>query len=223
MRSTRWFLGLVVLASCAPRESSEPPPVAVVCAWDVSTSMRAALAEAGREVCVREVETLRRGSVSVRVIGAGSFANEAEAGRLVLMDGPECTNPFSSRCRRTRAHAASDAQARREDVIAHIRAYVPDRSVRAATDFEGFLAAAEDVFQATDTTWQRRVVLATDMVPSGEAKPVSIDLDGVAVDAWVQWPASASEGRRLRDAFDARMRNGGAGVITYHSLTAQES
>lgn len=215
----------VGLAACTANEATNltPPRQAVGCLYDVSSSIRATLREAAREVCVQVLEDLEDGWASVRIIGARSFLNEAGVLQVELGDAQACGNVFSAACRRRAALGEAERSAQRRAAVEALRSYRPDASAGGATDLEGALAAIDDELGArSDSTWRRTVLIASDLVPSrSNTAPVRLEhFRGAEVLVFVQSPPDPREGRQIRASFESRMRAAGARSVQFFPLMA---
>lgn len=213
-------LMLGAAAGCGPGVWSDgppPPTVTTLCLLDVSGSMRRALWDAARDVCIHEIETAPPGEVIVRLLNSSSALNEAEIGRVAVPHVAGCHNPFAPRCK-----AAQDAQNAAVDstrfaVIARVREEAPRPGER--TDLIGALAAAALAFDAAPVDAERRLVVVSDLQENVPRDPGGIRLAGVQVLAVVQCSADPVADRRVQDRFRELVTAAGASDVTILALS----
>lgn len=216
------LVGCLALSACEPSlwVETPAPEVTTVCLIDVSGSMRPALRQAAREVCVREIETAPPGQVIVRVIDSESAVNEAEVTRVRIPSDQACGNPFSPNCFEEGRSRSAELARLRDEAIARVRS-IPWH-VHGSTDLVGALAASGDALAqgAGEPEQTRRIVIVSDLEDTARrSADLTGLLTGVEVISHVQTAPSPAISRRRSDEFARLCAEAGATSVLIVPLT----
>jgi hypothetical protein len=220
---TVWLLvGCMALNACDRSlwVETPAPEVTTVCLIDVSGSMRPALREAAREVCVREIESAPPGLVIVRLINDESAVNEAEIARVRISSDQGCDNPFSPNCFEEARSRRAELARLRSDAIARVRSI--RWHIHGSTDLVGALAASGDALaQGPGEPGQtRRLVIVSDLEDTARrSADLTGRLTGVDVISHVQTVPSPALSRRRSDDFARLCAEAGATSVRVLPLT----
>lgn len=212
-RLARLFAGCLALSACDRSLWVETPmpEVTTVCLIDVSGSMRPALRQAAREVCVREIDSAPPGQVIVRILDGASAVNEAEVSRVTVPSDGSCKNPFAPTCFEEQQSRDAQLARVRAEAITRVRS-IPSR-LNGSTDLVGALVAAGATLAPGSEQLERvrRLIVVSDLEDTaGRSAELTGLLTGVEVVAFLQTAPDPALSRRRSDEFARLCAEAGA-------------